>query len=50
MARAIGSVTGQLQREHSARSARTYTAAAAHYLGPAFGFWDRRVSRPPNDG
>jgi hypothetical protein len=34
-------VTGQLQREHSARPARTYTAAADHYLRPALGFWDR---------
>jgi hypothetical protein len=34
-------VTGQLQREHSARAARTYTAAADHYLRPALGFWDR---------
>jgi ubiquinone/menaquinone biosynthesis C-methylase UbiE len=34
-------VTGQLQREHSARAARTYTAAADNYLRPALGFWDR---------
>jgi ubiquinone/menaquinone biosynthesis C-methylase UbiE len=34
-------LTGQLQREHSARAARTYTAAADHYLRPALGFWDR---------
>lgn len=33
--------TGALQREHSARAARTYTAAADHYLHPALGFWDR---------
>ncbi|MGZ6565781.1 MAG: class I SAM-dependent methyltransferase, partial [Solirubrobacteraceae bacterium] len=31
----------QLQREHSARAARTYAAAADHYLRPALGFWDR---------
>jgi ubiquinone/menaquinone biosynthesis C-methylase UbiE len=29
------------QREHAARAARTYTAAADHYLLPALGFWDR---------
>ena len=29
------------QVEHSARAARTYTAAADHYLRPALGFWDR---------
>ena len=34
-------LTGQLQREHAARAARTYTAAADHYLRPALGFWDR---------
>jgi len=34
-------VTGQLQREHAARAARTYTAAADHYLRPALDFWDR---------
>jgi ubiquinone/menaquinone biosynthesis C-methylase UbiE len=34
-------VTGQLQREHAARAAQTYTAAADHYLRPALGFWDR---------
>jgi ubiquinone/menaquinone biosynthesis C-methylase UbiE len=34
-------VTGHIQREHSARAARTYTAAADHYLHPALGFWDR---------
>jgi ubiquinone/menaquinone biosynthesis C-methylase UbiE len=34
-------VTGQLQREHGRRAARTYTAAADHYLRPALGFWDR---------
>jgi ubiquinone/menaquinone biosynthesis C-methylase UbiE len=34
-------VTGQLQREHSARAARTYAAAADRYLHPALGFWDR---------
>jgi ubiquinone/menaquinone biosynthesis C-methylase UbiE len=34
-------VTGQLQREHSARAARTYAAAADNYLRPALGFWDR---------
>jgi ubiquinone/menaquinone biosynthesis C-methylase UbiE len=34
-------VTGQRQREHSARAARTYTAAADSYLRPALGFWDR---------
>ena len=34
-------VTGQFQREHSARAARTYAAAADHYLRPALGFWDR---------
>jgi ubiquinone/menaquinone biosynthesis C-methylase UbiE len=33
-------LTGQLQREHAARAARTYTAAADHYLFPALGFWD----------
>ena len=33
--------TGELQREHAARAARTYTAAADHYLLPALGFWDR---------
>lgn len=35
------SVGGQIQREHSARAARTYTVAADHYLRPALGFWDR---------
>jgi len=34
-------VTEQLQRDHAARAARTYTAAADHYLRPALGFWDR---------
>jgi ubiquinone/menaquinone biosynthesis C-methylase UbiE len=34
-------VTGQLQREHAARAARTYAAAADHYLRPALGFWNR---------
>jgi len=34
-------VTGQLQREHAARAARTYAAAADNYLRPALGFWDR---------
>ena len=34
-------VVGQLQREHAARAAGTYTAAADHYLLPALGFWDR---------
>ena len=34
-------VTGQLQREHSARATRTYSAAADLYLRPALGFWDR---------
>jgi ubiquinone/menaquinone biosynthesis C-methylase UbiE len=34
-------VTGQLQREHSTRAARTYAAAADHYLCPALGFWER---------
>jgi ubiquinone/menaquinone biosynthesis C-methylase UbiE len=34
-------VTGHLQDEHAARAARTYTAAADHYLHPALGFWDR---------
>jgi ubiquinone/menaquinone biosynthesis C-methylase UbiE len=29
------------QREHAARAARTYGAAADHYLLPALGFWDR---------
>jgi ubiquinone/menaquinone biosynthesis C-methylase UbiE len=33
--------TGQLQSEHAARAARTYTAAADHYLRPALGFWHR---------
>jgi ubiquinone/menaquinone biosynthesis C-methylase UbiE len=32
---------GQLQREHASRAARTYGAAADHYLRPALGFWDR---------
>src|SRR5215475_8482083 len=32
---------GQLQRDHAARAAQTYTAAADHYLLPALGFWDR---------
>ena len=31
----------QLQREHAARVADAYTAAADHYLSPALGFWDR---------
>jgi ubiquinone/menaquinone biosynthesis C-methylase UbiE len=46
----------QLQREHGARAARTYTAAADHYLLPALGFWDRwgaatvaRLSLSPGD-
>jgi ubiquinone/menaquinone biosynthesis C-methylase UbiE len=34
-------LTGQLQREHAARAARTYTAAADHYLLLPLGFWDR---------
>ena len=34
-------LTGQLQGEHAARAARTYTAAADHYLHPPLGFWDR---------
>ncbi len=34
-------VPRQIQSEHSARAARTYTAAADHYLLPALGFWDR---------
>ena len=34
-------VVGQLQREHAARAAGTYRAAADHYLLPALGFWDR---------
>jgi ubiquinone/menaquinone biosynthesis C-methylase UbiE len=34
-------LTGQLQLEHAARAARTYTAAADNYLRPALGFWDR---------
>ena len=34
-------LTGSLQREHAARAARTYTAAADHYLHPPLGFWDR---------
>src|SRR6516165_7785641 len=34
-------VTGQLQREHAARAARTYAAAADHYLRPSLSFWDR---------
>src|SRR6516162_6194656 len=34
-------LTRQLQREHAARAARTYIAAADHYLLPALGFWDR---------
>ena len=33
--------TGQAQDEHAARGARTYNAAADHYLRPALGFWDR---------
>jgi ubiquinone/menaquinone biosynthesis C-methylase UbiE len=33
-------VVGQLQREHAARAASAYTAAADHYLLPALGFWD----------
>jgi ubiquinone/menaquinone biosynthesis C-methylase UbiE len=37
----VETVPGQFQREHSARAARTYTAAADHYLRPALGFWDR---------
>src|SRR6516164_2479721 len=40
-ASAIEPVVGQLQREHAARAAGTYTAAADHYLLPALGFWDR---------
>jgi ubiquinone/menaquinone biosynthesis C-methylase UbiE len=32
---------GSLQREHAARAADTYAAAADHYLLPALGFWDR---------
>ena len=33
--------SGHLQREHAARAARTYAAAADHYLLPGLGFWDR---------
>lgn len=33
--------TSELQREHAARAASAYTAAADHYLLPALGFWDR---------
>jgi ubiquinone/menaquinone biosynthesis C-methylase UbiE len=32
---------GKLQHEHAALAARTYSAAADHYLRPALGFWDR---------
>src|SRR5262245_9634914 len=32
---------GQLQRDHAARAAQTYTAAADHYMLPALDFWDR---------
>src|SRR5215469_11805166 len=35
------SLVGQLQRDHAGRAARTYAAAADHYLLPALGFWDR---------
>jgi ubiquinone/menaquinone biosynthesis C-methylase UbiE len=38
---AKGPLTGQLQRGHAARAARTYTAAADHYLHRPLGFWDR---------
>ena len=34
-------LTRQLQREHAARAAHTYIAAADHYLHPPLGFWDR---------
>lgn len=34
-------LTGQVQSEHAARAARTYTAAADHYSRPTLGFWDR---------
>jgi ubiquinone/menaquinone biosynthesis C-methylase UbiE len=34
-------LVGHLQRDHAARAAQTYTAAADHYLLPALGFWDR---------
>ena len=34
-------MTGETQREYAARAARTYNAAADHYLRPALGFWDR---------
>ena len=34
-------MTGKRQSEHSARAARTYGAAADHFLRPALGFWDR---------
>lgn len=34
-------VTGHIQVSHSVQAARTYTAAADHYLRPALGFWDR---------
>jgi ubiquinone/menaquinone biosynthesis C-methylase UbiE len=34
-------LTGELQRERAARAARTYSAAADHYLRPALSFWDR---------
>jgi ubiquinone/menaquinone biosynthesis C-methylase UbiE len=34
-------MAADLGEEDAARAARTYTAAADHYLSPALGFWDR---------
>jgi ubiquinone/menaquinone biosynthesis C-methylase UbiE len=34
-------MTADFVDEHSARAARTYGAAADHFLRPALGFWDR---------
>ena len=37
----MDSRAGQRQQEHARIAARTYTAAADHYLHPALGFWDQ---------
>jgi ubiquinone/menaquinone biosynthesis C-methylase UbiE len=49
-------IAEQAQDEHAARAARTYNAAADHYLRPALGFWDRwgtatieRIALSPGD-
>ncbi len=42
----MDSRAGERQEEHARIAARTYTAAADHYLHPALGFWDQWGSKP----